>query len=228
MIRNLRTLLLAAVAATALSAVAASGASAAEFTAEGQTGKNTTLTVLPDGTGKTAHQVFDIRKTDGTGVLSITCNEAAGDATVAGESATQITFETLQFQTNCNFAGQSVQVKNTGCDFLFTAGSPQLHIIDDTSLKCEHGVGAAPIHFENTNLNCKVEVGRQTVTGIKYHNLPDGTITVEAPEVAVEYTATGSGCPYGTHTNGLFTTGNAIVTGEDTVTGNMVNIKHIP
>ncbi len=226
MIRNLKALLLAALAVTALAAVAASGASAAEFTAEGQAGKETTLTVFKDGTGKTAHQVFDIRKADESGVLSITCNEAAGDATASGATQTDVTFKTLAFQGNCSFAGQTVTVQNTGCDFTFTSGSPQLHIVDDAPNEC--AIGKQPIHFTNTTLNCKVEVGAQTVSGIKYHNVADGTMTVEATELAVAYTASGAGCPYGTTTNGLYTTGNAIVKGTDKTSGAAVTVKWHP
>ena len=94
MIRNLKALLAAALAITAFSAMAASAASAAtwpaaEFTAESQAGRSTTLTALPDGTAKNSHHVFDISAGETT--LSITCNEFTTDAVVAGASATQIT-----------------------------------------------------------------------------------------------------------------------------------------
>ncbi len=64
MIRNLKVLLLAALAVTALGALSASAAQAATlatFTGAGA-GATTEFTILKDGTGKTAHQVFDIRK----------------------------------------------------------------------------------------------------------------------------------------------------------------------
>ncbi len=223
MIRNLKVLLAAVLALSAFGAVDASSASAAEFTAEGQANKETTLTIIKDGTGKTAHQVFDLRKADGTGVLSLTCNEAVGDATVVGATQVEAIFKTLVTGSNCSFAGQSVSIPNTGCDFIFTAGFPQLHIVDDGALKCEHG--GQPIHFTNTNLNCKIEMGRQTVSGIKYHNLAGGTVTVEMTELAVAYNATGVGCPYGTTSNGLLTTGNMIIEGKDKTSGTKVPLK---
>jgi hypothetical protein len=228
MIRNLKVLLLAALAVTAFGAVTASGASAATFTSESA---ETTLTALPDGTGKTAHHVFDIRKEPGVGVLSITCNEFTGDATVTGTSFTQATTTPHWgknvagvFKTECNFAGQEVEVNTGACDLLFTADGT-IHIQTDTNLvgECKHG--KQPITFNNTTLNCHVEVGEQTVSGVKYHNLPDGTVTLEANELAVQYNATGVGCPYGTLSNGQFTTGNTIVTGENPKTGTMVNIS---
>ncbi len=53
----------------------------------------------------------------------------------------------------------------------------------------------------------------------------DGTITGEATNLAVTYNATGFGCPYGTHSNGLLTTSNFILTGEKKGTNEMVEVK---
>ncbi len=236
MIRNLKVLLAAVLALSAFGAVDASSASAAEFTAEGQANKETTLTIIKDGTGKTAHQVFDLRKADGTGVLSLTCNEAVGDATVVGPNPADIIAVTPRWAgggvatgggdaTDCTFAGQSTKIENTGCNFTFTPDGT-LHIISEfaaTPNLCKHGEKA--IHFTNTNLNCKVEVGEQTVTGVKYSNLPDGTVTLDRQNVEYIYSATGVGCPYGTTSNGLLTTGNFIVTGERKGTNEMVEVK---
>jgi hypothetical protein len=230
MIRNLKVLLAAVMAVTAFGALAASGASAATFTAEGAGEGTTTLTVLKDGTGKTAHQVFDIRKEPGVGVLSITCNEVTGSGHIIGASNTDATAVTPKFEgggavfPQCSFAGQSVTVENTGCNFTFTA-SGQLHIISEftgAGNLCKYGEKS--LHFNSPVLNCKVEVGEQTVNGIVYHNLVDGTVTIEGTELAVAYKATGVGCPYGEKTNGQYTTGNAIVTGE-TAAGVMRNIS---
>jgi hypothetical protein len=231
MIRNLKSLLLAALAVAALGALAASAASAAQFTAEGQEGKETTLTVLPDGTGKTAHQVFDIRKGPSEGVLAITCNEVTGSATVSGSSFTEATItphwgKTVSgvFKTECNFAGQEVEVNTGACDLILTA-SGSVIIKTDTKVagECKHG--KQPITFINTTLNCHVEVGAQTINGVKYHNLEGGLVTVEPKELAVEYNATGVGCPYGTLSNGQLTTGNTIITGEKKGTTEMVSLK---
>ncbi len=211
MIRNLKVLLLATVAVTALSALSASATQAApKFTTGAKVGETTEFKILKDGTGKTAHQVLDIRKADGTGVLSLTCNEIAGTGTAIGPEPTEITVPTPAFQ-GCIFAGQEVSIPNTGCNFIFTA-SGLLHIVNDSALECAHG--KKPIHFTNTVLNCKVEWGAQTVEGVKYHNLADGTVTVEMPELQLQYNATGVGCPYGTTNNGLLTTGNFIFEGR--------------
>ncbi len=128
------------------------------------------MTFLKDGTGKTAHQVLDISKTDGTGVLSITCNELTGHATVTGPNPADIHLVTPQIEgggivtagedkMDCTFAGQSVTINNTGCNFTLTPDGT-LHIISEFASApntCKHG--EKPIHFANTNLNCKVEIG---------------------------------------------------------------------
>ncbi len=212
MIRNLKVLLLAVLAVTALGALSAAAAQGApKFTTGAGAGVTTEFKILKDGTGKTAHQVLDFRTANGTGVLSITCNEAAGTGTGVGPEPTEVTVPTLAFQGACTFAGQEVTIQNTGCNFIFTA-SGLLHIVNDQVLECAHG--KKPIHFTNTVLNCKIEIGAQTVAGVVYHNLADGTVTVEVPGLTFEYNATGTGCAYGTTTNGLFTTGNFIFEGR--------------
>ncbi len=207
MILNLKAMLLPALAAVALWA-AASEAQASKITIGSD---ETTLTMAKDGLGKTAHQVFDIRKADGSGVLSLTCEEIAGDATAEGPEVEDLAFQTPALQGTCNFAGQFITVQNTGCNFTLAA-SGLLHIVDDGANNCEHGQKS--IHYENTNLNCKVEIAAQTISGVKFHNLEDGTITVEQPNLAFSYNASGSGCPYGTTSNGQATTGNFLIKGE--------------
>jgi hypothetical protein len=233
MIRNLKALVLAVGAVGVLGALGATAAQAVPtFTTVG--GGNATLKVLPDGVvpGKTSHQVFDIRRADGTGSLPIACEKPTGEGTVSGESYTDITTKTSKFN-GCTFLGQAVTVTNTGCDFTFTADGT-LHIIDETPLECEHGKKA--VHYQTAApLECRVEVGKQTVTGIKYHNL-DSTgktvgsnegemVTVEAKEIVVEYQATGKDCPYGTTKNGLFTTGSAILTGQEDPGSAMLKVR---
>jgi hypothetical protein len=222
MIRNLKVLLTAVLALGAFGALVAAGASAASFTAEGAAaGETTTTTTLKDGTGKTAHQVLDIRKEPGVGILSLTCNEVTGTGHIIGPSNIDGTVETPKLEgggttfPQCTLAGQSVVVENTGCNFTFTA-SGELHITSEffaAPNTCKYG--EKPMHVNSTVLSCKVEVGEQTVKGVVFHNLVDGTLTVEANELAFNYKATGVGCPYGEKTNGQFTTGNTIVTGEN-------------
>lgn len=243
MIRDLRRLAGAILPFVAIGAFVVS-ANAAQFTAPGAGGAGTTTIFSerdvfnpPEGTtaGQTSHQVFDIRKADGTGVLSMTCNEAFWTgATLAGESSpeviTTIDFRSSAVNSNCPFAGQTVPISTGNCAFRFTAGG-QLHIEDDgvQSLgnKCAHG--EKPITFSTTVLDCKVEVGAQTIGGIGFHNVIQngkGTITLERTNTSFQYNATGTGCPYGTTSNGLYTTGNTILKGERG--GAVVNITWDP
>ncbi len=217
MIRDLKILILMGLGTAAL-CIASAPVQASQFTVKEP---ETTLTLVKDGTGKAAHQVFEIRNAAGTVQRQLTCNEISTDGTLDGTGAESIAFSTPLLQGNCQLIGQEVTVQNTGCDFTYTAGSPQLHIVDDGANRCEHG--QQPIHFETTN--CKVEIGKQAIEGLKYNNLPDGTITVEASSPAFTYKATGADCPFGTTSNGLFTTGNIIVTGEEEGTGEMVDLE---
>lgn len=217
---------MAAVLALAASGSFAAAANAAQFTAPGAGGGTTTIVSERDAAnpsggqtqGQTSHEVFDIRKSDGTGVLSITCNEAfATNASASGESISAIS-TTLDFRSavgnpNCTFAGQTVTVNSGACGFVFSAAG---HVtIQNDGGTC--AAGSSPIMFENTLLGCKVEVGAQTISGVKYHNITiggAGAVTLETNNLAIAYNAIGVGCPYGTTTNGLYTTGNAILRGE--------------
>jgi hypothetical protein len=241
-IRNLKALLLAALAVTAFSALAASSAQAVpKFTAPGAgAAAKTTLKVVKDGTGKTAHQVFDISKLDGSGVITFTCEELTGSGTVVGESVEEGVIATPAFQTTtavenkCEVVGQpEVRITNTGCDITFTAAG-EVKIVNEATHICAHSTessheaGKEPITIQSGSLSCTVEVGAQTVVGkVKYHNLTNAlvtvksgegeTITVETPPIAtplgVTYNSYGVGCPYGTTTNGKYTTGNLLVQG---------------
>jgi hypothetical protein len=236
MIRNLKALVLAVGAVGVLGALGATAAQAhtpevpATFTSEAA---KTTLTVLPDGSGKTAHWVFDIKKADGTGVLPLTCNSVTGTGTLEGTETTDVTVKTLQIGGGCLFLGQSITVTNTGCDFTYTADGT-LHIVNDGALECAHG--KQPIEYQTAApLECKIEIGAQTLNGVKYHNLDAAgketatngqTVTVEATNIGgVTYNATGKDCPYGTTHNGELTTSNFILTGDVHGTSTMTNIS---
>jgi hypothetical protein len=234
MIRNLKGLVLAVAAVAALGALVTTAAQAhtpATFTSAAA---ETTLTVLPDGTGPTSHWVFAIRKTEGTGVLPITCTQTTGDGTVTGTSFAGFTITTPLFEGGCTFLGQSVIVENTGCNFTYTADGT-LHITSEfpaVPKTCRHKEKS--IHWQTKPpLECKVEIGEQTVSGVKYQNLDAAgqavetngqTITVEQSEVAIKYHATGKDCPYGTLENGLLTTSNFILTGDIDNTNTMTSI----
>lgn len=228
MTRILKALTLAALAVASL-AVFSTTASASRFTSPGAGGGTTTIVTEKDAAnpavgqtgGQTAHQVFDIRKSNGTGVLSITCNEAFGtNGDVVGEESSQIS-TTLDFRgdavsPNCSFAGQLVSVSSGSCEFRFSAfGTLSIWEEIDAEGQCRHG--SNPIVFENSVLKCKVEIGSQSISGVTYHNIEvagKAAVTTEANNLTVTYNATGIGCPYGTTSNGLYTTGNIIFRGE--------------
>lgn len=224
MIRNLKALGLAVLAVLALGALAASAQAEPTFTNLVEGEAQVTYKIKPDGTGKTAHMVLEIKKADGTGLKAITCNELTGDATVAANERNDATFITPEFKGNCVFVGQPVTVQNTGCNFTFTANG-QIHLENETALNiCE--VGQKPIHF--SALNCKVEIPGQTLNGIVYHNQVGGTVTVEAKEIGFEYYAAGTECPYGTTNNGSFTTGNVILSATKKGTEEIVEVQWDP
>ena len=228
MIRNLKTLAAGVLALVALGAVVASVAQAApKFTIAGATETTeTTLIVRKDGTGKTAHQVLDFWNSQMGEEKTITCNETIGNATVKGASPTDFTIVTQGFIGGCLYLGQEMTLSNNGCNFTYTANGT-LHIVSEAGKECKHG--KQPIVFETkAPLECKIEIGEQTIEGITYHNLADGTITVNFPETGAPnlvYNATGKECPFGTLSTGNFTTGNFIVTGEKKGTETMVNIS---
>ena len=221
MIRNLKVLLLAALAVTAFGALA-SAAQATTFTAPGAAaGATTTADLVTDGTAKTAHHVFIIGNAAGTSTVSFTCESihaVAEHSHIIGPANEDVTI--TPGYTNCTTVGQAVTVTNTGCIFTFTANG-EVHITNDTAKVCAHGAGNSPIDIEFTG--CKAEVGAQTLKGVKYHNLNaagvtvgsnEGTkVTVEPVVTGITYNAVGANCPFGTTSNGSYTTGNTIVTG---------------
>ncbi len=221
MIRHSRTISSAVVVIAAFAALTAS-AQASTFTAPGAgAGVTTRLKPAKDGTGKTSHHVFVVGNAAGTSTVSFTCEEVTGQHDhnhlfgPDGHATMTSTYIT------CNAAGQSVTVTNTGCIVTFTANG-EVHLLNDTAKVCSHGAGNSPIDVEFTG--CKVEVGAQTLKGVKYHNLNaagttvgsgEGTkVTVEPVVTGITYNAAGANCNFGTTSNGTYTTGNTIVTGE--------------
>ena len=219
--RNFKGMLLAALAVTAFGALA-SAAQATQFTAPGAAaGATTILNTTRDGTGKTSHHSFVVGNAAGTSTVSLTCEVIIAwseHSHFIGPANEDVTI-TPKYG-DCNAAGQAVTVTNTGCIFTFTANG-EIHVTNKAAKVCAHGAGNAPIDIEFTG--CKIEVGAQTLKGVKYHNLTAAGATVgsnEGSKVTVEpvvsgitYNAAGANCPYGTTSNGSFTTGNTIVTG---------------
>src|SRR5215467_11038383 len=117
MIRNLKVLLAAALCLCSLGAVA-SASQAAEFTAPGAGAAETELKLLPDGTGKTAHWVFDISAISGTPLVATTCGQIGGILHSIPAATTTITLTTPTLGECKDSAGQTVTVINHGCHFV--------------------------------------------------------------------------------------------------------------
>jgi hypothetical protein len=242
MIRNLKTLALAMLALAALGATVSSAAQgAARFTVEGATATDeTTLTLLKDTEGgakpKTGHHVLDVFNIPQTVELGSTCNELTADGVVIGKEQTSTTFVTPAFEgggtvfPKCSLAGQDVTVENKGCNFVFYAtGTFEITSENNTAgNKCAHGEKPIVLAIPN----CTIEIAAQVlVNKVRYHNLAGGLITIETPTGAVgdpflgfTYNATGTACPFGTLSNGQYTTGNTLITGEKKGTNTMVNL----
>ena len=140
-----------------------------------------------------------------------------------------VTITTPLFTGECQVAGQKLVTVDKGdCNLTFFP-SGKVEVVDDVKpMDCTHGIN--PITVTTGAFNCTVEVGTQEITGlVNYHNLKlnaaktehetvksgEGeTITVEAKELTLTYNSFGLGCPFGTTHNGLYTTGNAIVSGS--------------
>jgi hypothetical protein len=214
MIRNLKVLLVAAMAVAAFGAFAASGAQAAEFHCSVEPCRYTTAPDEAVGT-KTAHHVFILTNSVGSS-NSITCNQLKGEGTTGTKTATTLTLTNVSYET-CTFVGQTTTVKMNGCEYQFTSHGT-------VGILCPAG---KKIEFEVPN--CKVEVGAQSpLHEVTYHNIgTTGTtstkVTVEAhvTNIAATMTGTQAGCggvdPTKTPVTGNYTTGNTIVSAETDV-----------
>jgi len=208
MIRNLKAILLSAMAIMAMSAIASTASQAAEFHSEQS---ETTLTLTTDGTGKTSHQVFDAAG------ATVTCAGVSGHGLVTTPTATTVTLD-VNYYGPCTFVGQSASVSMGSCDYTVTSHGT-VSITDSTGGSC----AANPITISVPSPPCTVTVSNaagvnQNKHHIKFHNLGSGSsreVTIEPTVTGISYTATGSGCPTaGSASNGEYTTGNVIVTGE--------------
>ncbi len=201
MIRNLKIPMLAAMAVAALSAVGASEAQAAEFHCSVEP---CTVTATQDGTGKTAHQVFDVNLPKQ--VLPITCKGVHAEATMTKKTEATLTVQNIVY-TECEFLGQFATFSMNGCDYLFSAAG-------QVQIKCPEG---KQITFEAAG--CVLHIPAQgPLGGITFHNLPEGgksEVTVSVAIKGIQSVSTGAGCPEtGESKTGEYTTGNTIATGE--------------
>lgn len=208
MIRNLKILMLTAMAVSAFVAFSASGAQAAEFHCTPPSGNSCTATLEKDGTGKTAHHVFEITNVKGAST-AITCNEITGHATASAKTVADLTFTSVAYH-GCTFVGQEATVKMNGCGYTFFANG-NVNIVNCGGKSIELSIPT-----------CTVKINEQESTGITYANLgasPNRTVTAQAKVTVNVASLEGAECgiakepPYIGH----YTTGNTIVKVEEDI-----------
>ena len=176
MIRKLKVILLAALAVSALGWVSGPGAHAGEVhSPRGASGRKDYTHARKDGTGKTAHLVFDIFNAATTASVSFTCNEVLGDGHAVGPEPTSLTITTPLVTGECQIAGQKLVTAHPGlCNLTFLPSGVVEIVNDGATTECKHG--QKPILTTTGPFNCTVEVGAQQLKGlVKYHNLKGAT-----------------------------------------------------
>jgi hypothetical protein len=220
MIRNLKVLMLAAMALAAFGVLGASGAQAKEFHCSVEP---CTATLKPDGAvgSKTAHHVFIVENKVGESV-SFTCEQITGEGTSSKKTAKELLIKNISYDGCSVVGGSAVTVKMNGCKYLFKAEPGTV-----TIQECETGK-----HIEiNLETGCQFTIGAQgPLTGIAYHTsgvAPNREMTVETNVKGIVTTISEGGTkakcgitPEAT-LEGTYTTGNTIVTGETDPGGGM-------
>lgn len=226
MIRNLKVLLLAALAVTAVGAISASAAHAVgeKFHCESAPCRVTTST---DGTGATAHHVFVVKNSEGKSV-SFTCESLRGDATATNTTETNLRLTGVAYD-NCAAAGAPVAVRMNGCEYNFGAEGGAVGSSPGATVKIECP-GTNVIEIELTETTCTFSVaGGQDLHGIHYHNIgekakttTETTVEAKVPGIVVAV-KNNVKCPIDVTKTPLtseYTTGNTLVTAEtDPATG---------
>jgi hypothetical protein len=218
MIRNLKVFMLAAFALLAFGALASS---AQAVTSISKPAEAITLTVTPDGSTTTSHQVFDA---GANGAQSITCNSVTGESTIAGTATSFTTaLATNIVYSTCSFIGQPAEVKMNGCKY-----DLGINASNEGNVAISGCNAGQKIEFFLKEGDCKVTVGEQSgKTRITYHNPNANEVTVEPHVTGIVFSAAGADClQTGTNlTTGNYTTGNFLLTAEKDGTSTMVAIQ---
>jgi hypothetical protein len=220
MVRNKRALLLAGMALVVLGAVGAANAQAAEFHCSVEPCR---YTVKPDGTGKTAHQVFLVKNSIGES-FNFTCTEISGEATSAGKAAAELTVTNVGFGAGltCQALGLAVGHRVNNCDLAFGAAGT-------FSIKLCKG-----LEFEILETGCLLKLPEQgPISGVSLHNVgEEGKTTTEltgeinSMSIAGSLTGTTAQCGIDTTKTPItveYKTGNFLITGETDPGGVMAN-----
>jgi hypothetical protein len=220
MIGNLKVLLAGAMALAAFGALSASAAHAVGEKFHCSVAP-CTLTLNPDSTGVTAHQVVIFRNAaNETG--SLTCTSLAGDATTATATTEEITTTGLVYNT-CKTNGVSKKdIRMNECDFLFTSSEGGTMEGATIHVQCPT---AKHIELETAATGCILEITPQTLRGAHYHNIGTAgtssteiTVELRVPSISVEVVKEGTGCvpkaKVGDTLTAEYTTGNTLLTAE--------------
>jgi hypothetical protein len=195
--RNLRLLLLAALA---LGLIAPIPAQAAVFT--NVNGGNTIITGSSDGAGATGHHVMNF---PGNGTL--TCNSINLQGTASNKEFAEMTM--TAGYAGCTFLGKLATINMQGCDYLFRANGG-FKIASSVEKNC----ATEPMEIIVTG--CTITLGEQEfASGLVYHPHAAEEATMEMKLTKLSWKAVGASClAPGAFANGEYTTGNTIFTGE--------------
>jgi hypothetical protein len=193
-----KALVIAGVAAAAIGTAAASDATAAEFHCSAVPCR---VTVKTDGTGKTAHQVFQVWR--GAESFAFTCDFMSGEGTFETKASNEVELINIEYHGCLTELASSV--KMNGCSYLLNA-SGQMFI------KCPKGK-----LVEWAALGCTVTIGEQgPLVTIKYQGVGGGKseLTVQ-PTVAKIKANVEPGCVMEPgEAEGRITTANFVLTAE--------------
>lgn len=183
------------------------------------TAESIVVNVLPDGSGKTAHQVFDIAN------WPITCGGMEGKGNVSnGTTFTEWKTETVFYlpveNELCSVGGSAIISRPfmEGCNYLLRASG---------KIVIECPPGKSILYFYSPPLNCQLTIPPQTRSKVSYHNIEVSGVKAITMEISVSnllYLATGTGCGVaaGFHEDGNYTTGNVILSAVRQITGEPV------
>jgi hypothetical protein len=204
----------------ALDGAVASSSQAALFHSETT---ETTLTVKTDGTNNTkqAHQVIDLAG------ATLTCGGISGHGITKDATPTSITVD-VTYDEPCTFVGQPATVHMQACNYTITShGTVSITERSGAPNTCS----TEQIKISVPSPPCVVTIGQtgnQNLESVTFKNIgsvPTREITFEPHVTGITYTAHGSGCPeVGPKTNGNYTTGNFLLTGEKVGTATHVGV----
>jgi hypothetical protein len=227
MIRNLKVLLVAALALTALGAITASAHAADEFRCSVSPCRGK---LNKDGSGTTAHHVFIVENAAKTESVSFTCEQLAGTGELVSGTDFSLSWsrptEDREAYRNCTVNGSpGVIVHMNDCKYTFTAGASgnaAAGTSDQAEVHVECPTGESiEVTTPNGVNTCTFRIGSQTLGGsaakggIGYVTAgTEVTVTANVKGIVVTKSGTCTGIIESNELIGTYTTGNTLLTGE--------------